>query len=121
MSARPDLFPIYRESWQIIDSSVWIEYFKNRKFKLGDIIDSLIQEDKVYTNGIVISELLLGTKDNKESKKLKEAFLGLHYIELDSERFLKVGYNGYLLKKKGIRVPLTDLIIATTCIEKILF
>lgn len=100
-----------------IDSSVWIEYFKDKKYYYGDLIDSWIQEDKIYTNGIVIAELLTGSKNYQELNRLQVALGGLNYIDLDSELFLKIGYNGSIINQKGIRIPLSDLIIATACAQ----
>jgi len=42
----------------MIDSSVWIPYFRDKEYKLKSLIKELIEKDSVYINGIIQTELL---------------------------------------------------------------
>ncbi len=98
-----------------IDTSAWIDYFKNRNVKLNDDIDKLLDENAVCINGIVKTEILLGTNNKKDYEYLNSNLDGLIFLEIDKDLFSNISLNGYILKKSGIMIPLSDLIIATQC------
>ena len=96
----------------LIDTSVWIDYFRDSNKELNDFIDRLIDEDAVHINGIIKSELLIGTKTQKEFDQMKRELQCFHNLKIDDHIFSETSRIGFLLKRKGITVPLTDLIIA---------
>jgi predicted nucleic acid-binding protein len=100
-----------------VDTSVWIPYFRDSASGLGDFIDDLIDEGLVHINGIVLAELLTGARTSAELDRLKLALAGLKYVPSDRESCGTAGRNGFALKRKGVSVPMSDLIIATDCIE----
>ena len=101
----------------MIDTSIWIDYFAERNPELNDKIDDLLDENKIYINGIIISEILHGVKTENNYLDLKNYLDGLNYVETDKALFDKVGYYGFVMKKNGLTIPLSDLIIATQCVE----
>lgn len=100
-----------------VDTSVWVPYFRYGASELGDFIDGLIDDGLVYINGIVLVELLTGSRTPAELERLKLALAGLNYVPGDRESLGAAGRNGFALKRKGLSVPMSDLIIATDCIE----
>jgi len=100
-----------------IDSSVWIPYFREGKSAYGELIDELVEDNRVHINGVVIAELLIGARSPAEIDRLSSALAGLKLVPSGRASFESAGRNGYALKKKGVIVPLTDVIIATDCIE----
>jgi predicted nucleic acid-binding protein len=100
-----------------VDTSIWIDYFRNPACATRDFIKALVEEDRVYINGIVIAEMLTGAKTPKELDLMYSAFRGLRFLEMGSSIFYKSGQHGFTLKRLGITVPLSDLIIATHCLE----
>jgi len=100
-----------------IDSSVWIPYFREGKSAYGELIDELVEDNRVHINGVVIAELLIGARSPAEIDRLSSALAGLKLVPSGRASFESAGRNGYALKKKGVTVPLTDVIIATDCIE----
>ncbi len=44
----------------MIDSSVWIKYFRYKNYELTPLIKKLMEKDLVYFNGIIQTELLKG-------------------------------------------------------------
>jgi predicted nucleic acid-binding protein len=51
----------------ILDTSIWIEYFKkNEDYKL--IIDNLLREKKVLAFDFIFGELLQGAREHEKSK-----------------------------------------------------
>ena len=100
-----------------VDTSVWISYFREGGSELGDFIDELIGDNRVYINGIVLAELLTGARSPAEFDRLTVALAGLKLVASDRDSFQSAGRNGFALKKKGVSVPLSDIIIATDCID----
>ena len=64
----------------MIDSSVWIPYFRDKEYKLKSLIKELIEKDSVYINGIIQTELLKGAKSEKNYRTLKNSFNGLQFL-----------------------------------------
>jgi len=101
----------------LVDTSVWIPYFREGGSERGDFIDELIDDDRVHINGIVLAELLTGARSLAELDRLGSALAGLKFIASERNSFESAGRNGFALKKKGVSVPLSDIIIATDCID----
>jgi predicted nucleic acid-binding protein len=100
----------------IVDTSVWIEYFKNNNDFVGFIEDNL-SLDNIRITGLIISELLHGVKSSKEYLLLSEAIKAVPYIECDYQDWLKTGEILFNLKKKGKTVPLSDAIISAIALR----
>ncbi len=95
----------------IVDTSIWIEYFKNNT-SIADSIDAGLDKGYVYTVGPVLSELLQGVKSQKEFNMLSKVIHAIPYLDCDSKDWIDAGILSYSLRKKGITLPLTDIIIA---------
>jgi predicted nucleic acid-binding protein len=108
---RPDYF---------VDTSVWISYFRGVQSDCGDLIDALIDENRVHINGIVLAELLTGARSQVELDRLAAALAGLRFIPGDRASIESAGRSAFLLKRKGISLPLSDVIIAADCIRNAL-
>lgn len=100
----------------IVDTSIWIEYFKNNQKYVPFIEDNLNLEN-ILISGPIISELLHGIKSEKEYKLLSESISAVPYAECVYDDWIKTGETLYNLKKKGITVPLTDILISAIAIR----
>jgi predicted nucleic acid-binding protein len=100
-----------------VDTSIWIPYFRDGGGEFGDLVDTLIDENRVHINGVVLAELLTGARNVAEIEELSSALAGLKFLPSDLTSFASAGRNGFALRKKGISVPLSDVLIATDCIE----
>jgi len=100
----------------IVDTSAWIEYFKNNQDYVQFIEDSLNLEN-ILISGLIISELLHGVKSEKEYELLSESISAVPYAECIYEDWITTGEMLYNLKKKGITVPLTDVLISAIAIR----
>ena len=59
-----------------------------------------------------MAELLTGIDNEKDQDFLEESFLGLPFLEATRDIFALAGKMGAALRKKGITMPLSDLLIA---------
>lgn len=93
----------------LIDTSIWIEYFKGNK-----TVQDIIHDTKgfqCFIIGPVIAELLLGIKTSSEKERLISCMSALPMLEITDNDWIDAGNTGNLLRQKGITVPLPDLII----------
>lgn len=101
----------------LVDSTIWIEFFKGKFKNIIDLVSRLIDEDRIYYNGIIMSELLIGASNTKEFSFLQSNFEGFKHLDTDKSIFEKAAHFGFQLRRKGITVPLTDLIISAHAIK----
>lgn len=102
----------------IIDSSAWIESFRPSGDKaLIHLVRNLITEDRVIMPGIIMTELLRGSKNRKEYNELKDMLQGLEYLSVSEKFWENLSLFSFELYRKGVIVPLTDTYIALLCIE----
>lgn len=100
----------------IVDTSIWIEYFKNNE-KIVQIIENGLNSNSIYITGPVVSELLQGVKTEQEFDMLSGCIDAVPYLECTAEDWIKAGRISFILRRKGITVPLTDVIISAVAIR----
>ncbi len=101
----------------LIDSSIWIHYFRNGTGEVFDQVDRLLDEDQVVLCGMVELEIIQGVRP-KERSMIKSLFAALPFE--NSER-LDFQYAGELLnqlRKKGTTIPSSDCLIASLCLRR---
>lgn len=101
----------------LIDTTIWVKYLRGIDKTLKDKIGSLILGEAIYTSEIIIMEILRGAKSKKEYMSLYEDFIALKRIELDEAVWEKAWMLAYNLRKKGMNIPLTDVVISTLAIH----
>ena len=77
----------------LIDTSVWIEYFKGADSALTQAVEALIKSGSVCTAGIILAELLQGARSDREIRvieDLKESF-ALIASDREVEAWLEAG------------------------------
>lgn len=100
------------------DTCAWIDYFRSRSSSgLGQIIEHILFEESVYICGPVIFELVQGIKSSSEKRTILQAIEGLNQIDISNDLWLKAGDLSAKLRKKGITIPFSDLIIGIAAIE----
>jgi len=100
----------------IVDTSIWIEYFRNNE-KYAPLIDDNLNLENIVITRLIISELLHGVKSSKEYDMLSSSIVAVPYIESICEDWINTGKILYDLKKKGISIPLTDVLIASIALR----
>ncbi len=51
----------------LIDTSGWIDFFRNPEGSTGDKVSALIENDNAYLTGVIEAELLHGVHGKKET------------------------------------------------------
>lgn len=101
----------------IVDTSAWIEYFNKPDSGVGNAVDLILREGKAVIGGIILTELLQGAKILKEFDAIMESMLSLPLLETRLNTWVKAGRISFELRRKGITIPTTDLIIAALALE----
>ena len=96
----------------IVDTSTWIEYFRNLRSAHGDEVEQLVRESRVVVVGVVYAELLHGARSESELRTLEDTLGELPFLESDKEAWRRAGYLLLELRRRGRIIPLADALIA---------
>jgi len=102
----------------LVDTSAWL--FALRKDfmpEVKDRIDHLLKENVIITTGIVKLEILGGTKTQNEFERLKTRLDSLDMVEADTALWEEAYRLSFELRRKGITVPYTDILIAACALR----
>ncbi|MEK6680377.1 MAG: PIN domain-containing protein [Nitrospirota bacterium] len=100
----------------LVDTNIWIEFFKSRS-EIGDRLEALIIGNSVWVCGVVIFELLQGVKSEAEKSKILWPLSNLQYAEMSKPLWQKAGELSTSLRKRGLILPLSDILISIIAIE----
>ncbi len=98
----------------LVDSSVWIEYFKGNQITLP--LNDLIDTNNVCVNDLILAELIPSI-DHKRENKLKELLLTLTRIAMEINWKQIINMQTMNLRNGINKVGIADLIIAQHAIE----
>ena len=103
----------------LVDSSVWIDYFRDAETPQVALLDSMFGRSRLAVGDLVAAEVLQGVRDEREYKWVKKTFDAFPHIDLcDYDLALKASENYRILRAMGITIRKTiDTLIATRCIE----
>jgi predicted nucleic acid-binding protein len=103
----------------LIDTSAWL--FALRKDFLPEIkdrLDFLLKENLVLTTDIIKLELLAGTRNKTEYDRLKKRLGALENIKTDDSLWDMACDIGFKLRREGVTIPYTDILIATCALSR---
>ena len=101
----------------LIDTSVWIEYFRNKSSPIAEEVDKILSDDEVYVPKIVMAELIQGAKSEREISIIEDFLDAFHIVDHKEDNWIKAGRLAYNLKKKGKSISLLDCYISTIAQE----
>lgn len=101
----------------IVDTSVWIAFFNRPASQEKEEVDHLIDTEEAVMVGVVLAELVQGTRSIKEKRLIKEALLALPYFETSQSTWLLAIEISSKLLQAGITLGMPDLVIAALAQE----
>lgn len=103
----------------LVDSSVWIDFFRGSATPQAEILDALIDNQLLTIGDLILAEVLQGFPDERSAREATVLLSQLELVELcGREIAVKAARNFRTLRARGITVRKTiDCIIATFCIE----
>jgi predicted nucleic acid-binding protein len=101
----------------IADTSVWIPFFNLPGSPEKQEIDALIDADRLVLVGVVLAELIQGCRTAREADMIVSNLAGLRFLDTSFSSWRQAGELSFSLRRKGITLPLSDLVIAVLAIE----
>ncbi len=102
----------------LIDTSVWIAYFRNTSAEVGERVEAMMSEAEICVPKIVLAELLQGSKSEREIGTIESFFGAITIVDQGERSWLSAGRLAYQLKRKGKTVNLADCYIAIIAQEQ---
>lgn len=103
-----------------VDTSAWIEYFKDGVPSVVEKVDRYLVRDSVGIGDLIYCEVMKGIQSVSEREEVSSLLLSLPQFEMLGFRVAeKAAANNRLLRSRGVTVNKTvDVIIGTFCAER---
>ena len=103
----------------LVDTSVWIDYFRGRDSPQTNKLDELIDDERIATGDLIIAELMQGFRTKSQIVAARNIISRLEYFDLVGKDIaFKAAENYRFLRKEGIAIRKTiDIVIGNFCIE----
>ncbi len=96
----------------LVDTSVWIEFFRTREPYYSSVSE-LMERDRVCCIGVILAELMLGAKSEKELATIREFLHVFDFLPESAELWASAGELSFALGRKGKSAGLSDYYIAS--------
>ena len=103
----------------LVDSSVWIDYFKGADTVQTGKLDRLLGQEPLAIGDLILTEVLQGFDNDREFNAARRMLTSLTVVDLCGEEIaIQSAKNFRALRRRGVTVRKTiDTVIATRCIE----
>jgi predicted nucleic acid-binding protein len=102
----------------LVDSSVWIDYFRGASTATSERLDALLMTEPLYIGDLMLAEVLQGFTTDRDFERGLQLLSGLNFIEIAGGKIAIAAARTYRdLRTRGVTVRKTiDCLIATRCI-----
>lgn len=102
----------------LVDSSVWIDYFRGKPTAQTDLLDGLLESHELAIGDLIFTEVLQGCKLDKDFNEVRRLLGHLDLVVLGGEDVMVEAAKNYRkLRNLGVTVRGTiDVVLATRCI-----
>jgi len=103
----------------VVDSSVWIDYFRGQPTPESDRLDALLGEHPVAIGDLMLTEVLQGFRAEADFERALRLLGSLDVIEIGgADVAIEAARNFRRLRAAGVTVRKTiDTLIATRCLR----
>ena len=103
----------------LVDSSVWIDYFRGVVTPQTDCLDRLLGSQLIVVGDLILAEVLQGFASDRDYAQARALLTAWPVVPLVGGEIAQQAANNYRqLRARGITVRKTiDTLIATSCIE----
>ena len=104
----------------LVDSSVWIDFFRNRPSVQAEWLDRNLGIESLVVGDLILAEVLRGFKDDRGFNETRRMLARLSQVTLGGEDIaVESARNFRKLRARGVTVRGTvDVIIATRCLSE---
>ena len=103
----------------LVDSSVWIDYFRGTITPQTEKLDWLLGVEPLAIGDLILTEVLQGFDNERDFHDARKMLTSLTVVELGGQEIaIQAAKNFRSLRRLGVTVRKTvDTVIATRCIE----
>lgn len=103
----------------LVDSSVWIDYFRGTQTAQTEKLDDLLRSEPIAVGDLILTEVLQGFGSESDFNEAKRLLTALQVVVLGGQDVaIQAARNFRILRGQGITIRKTiDTLIATWCIE----
>lgn len=103
----------------LVDSSVWIDYFRGTVTPQSDRLDALLGSEPIAIGDLILAEVLQGFAGQRDFDRALELLTELDVIDIGGQAIaIQAARNFRILRARGVTIRKTvDALIATRCIE----
>ncbi len=101
----------------IADTSVWISFFNFPDSSEKRAVGFLIDADDIAITGVALTEILQGCRSRKDFSMVKDLLLALPWLETTQSVWIKAGEISSSLLRRGVTLPIPDLVLAAVAME----
>ena len=103
----------------LVDSSVWIDYFRGTQTPQTEKLDGLLSSEPVAVGDLILTEVLQGFGSERDFNEARRLLTSLLVVELGGREIaIQAARNFRILRAQGVTIRKTiDTVIATRCIE----
>ncbi len=103
----------------LVDSSVWIDYFRGDRTLQTNKLDALLGTELIGMGDLILAEVLQGFDRERDFNRARKLLTSFVIVELAGPDIaIQAARNFRTLRARGITVRKTiDTVIATRCIE----
>jgi hypothetical protein len=103
----------------LVDSSVWIDYFRGEATPQSEMLDALLGNEPLVVGDLILAEVLQGFQGERDFNQAKQLLMSFEIIEIvGKDVAIQAARNFRTLRGHGVTVRKTiDTLIATRCIN----
>lgn len=103
----------------LVDSSVWIDFFRGTVTPQTERLDALLGSEALAVGDLILAEVLQGFSSEQDFHQAKKLLMALDVVTLGGpEIAIQAARNFRTLRGRGVTIRKTiDTLIATRCIE----
>lgn len=104
----------------LVDSSVWIDYFRGTLTAQTERLDALLGSEPLAVGDLILTEVLQGFDSERDFNRARKLLTSLEVVEIGGREIaIRAARHARTLRRLGVTVRKTiNTLIATFCIEK---
>jgi predicted nucleic acid-binding protein len=101
----------------LIDTSAWIEALRpSGSSEVRDRVAAAVAAGCAVTTQLVVMELLIGARTDEQYGDLEQGLSALRHVSIDGTTWRHATRMGFELRRGGLSIPTTDLLIAAVAL-----
>jgi predicted nucleic acid-binding protein len=104
----------------IVDTSAWVEYFRNGAPPIVKKVDRCLEHDLVGIGDLIYCEVMQGIRSSRERARVSSLLLSLPQFDMVGFLIAEKSASNYrILRSRGVTIRKTiDVLIGTFCVER---